>query len=82
MQYNVAWTNLTFDGTCTVYITITAGKTKLDSAKFTVPGVSGAGGYDIGLDRARPTYSGPAVITGKVKCGSSSSSVKANLIFQ
>jgi hypothetical protein len=82
MQYNVAWTNLTFSGTCTVSIVITSGKTVLDKASFKVPGISGAGGYDIGLNRNRPTYSGAALLTGKVKCGAASSSVKANLIFQ
>jgi hypothetical protein len=82
MQYNVAWTNLTYKGTCTVSIAITSGKKVIDSASFNVTGINGAGGYDIGLNRPRPTYSGPAIITGKVKCGTPSSSVKANLIFQ
>jgi hypothetical protein len=82
MQYNVAWTNLTFKGTCTVFMTITSGHTVIDSTSFTVPGISGAGGFDIGLNRNRPTYSGPAVITGKVKCGAASSSVTAHLLFQ
>ena len=82
MQYNVAWTNLSFVGTCTVSIAITSGKTVIDSASYKVPGISGAGGFDIGLDRSRPTYSGNAVLTGKVKCGKPSSSVTAALIFQ
>ncbi len=82
MQYNVAWTNLTFKGTCMVFITITSGHTVIDSASFKVPGISGAGGFDIGLNRGRPAYSGPALITGKVKCGKPSSSATANLIFQ
>jgi hypothetical protein len=82
MQYNVAWTNLTYKGTCTVSISITSGKKVIDSASFNVTGINGAGGYDIGLNRPRPTYSGPAIITGKVKCGKPSSAVKANLMFQ
>jgi len=82
MQYNVAWSNLTFKGTCTVFITIMSGKTVLDSASAQVPGISGAGGYDIGLNRPRPTYSGSAVLTGKVKCGTASSSATANLMYQ
>jgi hypothetical protein len=82
MQYNVAWSNLSFVGTCTVSIAITSGKTVIDSASYKVPGISGAGGFDIGLDRSRPTYSGNAVLTGKVKCGKPSSSVTAALIFQ
>jgi hypothetical protein len=82
MQYNVAWTNLTFKGTCTVYVSITSGTKVIDSASFKVPGITGAGGFDIGLDRKRPTYSGAALITGKVKCGAKASSVESNLIFQ
>jgi hypothetical protein len=82
MQYNVAWTNLTFKGTCTVYISITSGTKVVDSASFKVPGITSEGGYDIGVNRPRPTYSGAALITGKVKCGAKSSSVESNLIFQ
>ena len=82
MQYNVAWTNLTYKGTCTVSISITSGKKVIDSASFNVTGINGAGGYDIGLNRPRPTYSGPALITGRVKCGTPSSAVTAHLMFQ
>jgi hypothetical protein len=82
MQYNVAWTNLTYKGSCTVSIAITAGKKVIDSASFNVTGINGAGGYDIGLNRPRPTYSGAAILTGKVKCGVPSSMVHAPLVFQ
>jgi hypothetical protein len=82
MQYNVAWTNLTYKGSCTVSIVITAAKKVIDSASFNVTGINGAGGYDIGLNRPRPTYSGPAVLTGKVKCGAPTSMVHATLMFQ
>jgi hypothetical protein len=82
MQYNVAWTNLTYKGSCTVSIAITAGKKVIDSASFNVTGINGAGGYDIGLNRPRPTYSGQAVLTGKVKCGVPTSMVHAPLMFQ
>jgi hypothetical protein len=82
MQYNVAWTNLTYKGSCTVSIAITSGKKVIDSASFNVPGINSAGGYDIGLNRPRPTYSGPAMIAGKVKCGVPTSIVHAVLMFQ
>jgi hypothetical protein len=82
MQYNTSWTNLTFQGTCTVAIAITSGTKLIDSASYNVPGIKGAGGYDIGLNRNRPVYSGRALLTGKVTCGAPSSSVTANLIFQ
>jgi hypothetical protein len=65
-----------------VTIAITNGGTVIDTASFTVPGINGAGGYDIGLNRNRPAYSGTALLTGKVSCGGHSSKATAALIFQ
>jgi hypothetical protein len=82
MQYNVSWTNLLWNGSCTATFTITAGTQVLDTFGATVSGVSGAGAYDLGFNRNRPTYSGPAVLMGTIKCGRRSSSTTAHLIFQ
>lgn len=81
-QYNLSWTNLTFKGSCKVAIALTSGKTLIDSASFNIPSISGSGGFDIGLNFKAESFSGPAIVTGKLTCGGKSSSVKASLIFQ
>ncbi|MBD5653549.1 MAG: hypothetical protein IAI50_00010 [Candidatus Eremiobacteraeota bacterium] len=81
-QYNVSWTDLTFKGKCTVYITIASGKTVIQSQNYPVSGITAPGAYDLGFNFAAVTYSGPAMATGKVTCGKTSSSVTARLIFE
>jgi hypothetical protein len=81
-QYNLAWTTLTFKGTCKIAIVLASGKTKIDSVSFNVPGVNPQGAYDIGLNFKAESFSGPALATGKLTCGSKSSIVTAHVIFQ
>ena len=81
-QYNVSWTNLTFKGTCYASFAATSGSTVISKATTKVPGVSGAGSYDWGWVANPATFSGKALLTGKVRCGKKTSTTTANLIFQ
>ncbi len=80
-NYTVTLTDLSYTGTCTFSIAITAGTQKLDSASYKVK-VSAPGPYVYTWNRPRPTYSGSAFLTGKVTCAGASSSAKSTLIFQ
>jgi hypothetical protein len=82
-QYTIAYTNLSFKGTCTLAWAITSGSKTVD--KFSAPlTLDQAGGFVLyGLNRARPKFSGTAVLTGRVTCGKGAAqTAKANMIFQ
>jgi len=82
-QYNVAWTNLHFTGTCTVAVVITSGTKVLEGAHSPVPGIGGGvGSFDWGFALAPISFKGPAVLAGKVTCGKVASVAKTKLIFQ
>lgn len=83
-QYNVTWTNISFAGNCKVSVATASGKTKIQSASATVKGItSGLGTYDYAFPLEHPSsYSGPAVLTGEVKCGSETQTTTASLIYE
>lgn len=80
-QYNVSWTNISSTGTCVVSYAVTSGKTKISGASTKV-NESGGGAYDWGWQAKPVTYSGPAVVTGKVVCNGKFSKATAKMIFQ
>jgi hypothetical protein len=80
-QYNISWTNLTYSGSCTASYAVAAGKTSISKNSVKL-NVSGEGAYDWGWVANPITYSGPAVLTGKVACGGKISAVHATIIFQ
>jgi hypothetical protein len=81
-QYNVSWTDLTYNGACTVFVSVASGKTVIGSAQFKATGITGPGAYDLGFNLASTTFSGSAMATGKVKCGSKTSTASAPVIFE
>jgi hypothetical protein len=69
-QYTLSFTDITFKGTCKLAWAIAAGKKVIDQFAVTVK-ITQAGGFALyGINRGRPSYSGSAVLTGKVTCGS------------
>ena len=69
-QYTLSFTDITFKGTCKLAWAIAAGKKVIDQFAVTVK-IPQAGGFALyGVNRGRPSYSGSAVLTGKVTCGS------------
>ena len=80
-QYNISWTNVSFNGTCKVTLDITAGGKTLDSASANVPGISSAGSYVWAFARLHPTYTGSATATGKIKCGSTTQKTSTTMLF-
>lgn len=81
-QYNVSWTNIRYSGTCRVAIAITEGSHVLEGAFSVVPGIAGTGSFDWAFVRAPLNYHGPAILLGKVTCGTHASEAKAKLIFE
>jgi hypothetical protein len=82
-QYSLAYTNISFTGKCKLAWSIGAGKKVVDAFSTTVT-LAQAGGYVLyGLDRNRPKYSGPAVLTGRVTCGKGpAQTAQAPMYFQ
>ncbi len=80
-QYNVAWTNLSFSGTCAVSYAVASGTTVISKNSAKVK-VSGEGGYDWAWASAPVTFSGAAVLTGKVVCDKEKSTVTAAMMFE
>jgi hypothetical protein len=83
-NYLVSWTTLNFYGSCHVSVAITAGGTVIDSFAYTFKGL-GDGAFDAWADRAATGYSGPALVTGKVKCygrKTFASTAKTSVLFQ
>lgn len=82
-QYSLAFTNLSFKGTCKLAWSITHGTKVIDKFSASLK-LTQAGGFVLyGLNRARPSYSGAALLTGKVQCGSGAAqTAQAPLYYQ
>jgi hypothetical protein len=81
-QYSVAFTDVSYKGTCTFTWTIVNGAKTIDtfSAKLDIP--QAGGWYVYGTDRAPESYSGSATVTGQVACGSHKQSASAPMLFE
>lgn len=81
-QYSVAFTDVSYKGTCTFTWTIADGAKTIDtfSAKLKIP--KAGGWYLYGTDRNPEAYSGSATVTGQVACGSHKQSASAPMVFQ
>lgn len=80
-EYSVSFTDISYKGKCKLAWSITSGKKIIDSFSATIK-LTSAGGFVLyALNRARPSYSGLAQLTGKVTCGSSQI-LQAPLEFQ
>jgi hypothetical protein len=81
-QYSMSYSNIAYKGKCKLAWVISSGKKIVDSFSATI-NLPSAGGYVLyALNRNRPTYSGPATLTGKVTCSVHSQSTTAPLYFQ
>ncbi len=82
-QYTISFTDITNTGNCTLSWAIASGKTKIDAFSYLLKSPAGGSSYVIAFNRNRPSYSGAAVLTGKVACtGSGSQSVTTTMYFQ
>jgi hypothetical protein len=80
-QYAMSFTDITFKGNCKLAWSIAAGKKVIDS--FSTKTSAKAGTFKMfGFDRNRPSYSGSAVLMGKVTCGPTSQTTQTTLYFQ
>ncbi len=81
-QYVLAFTDVSYKGSCTLTWTIAGGAKTIDtfSARVKIP--QAGGWYLYGTNRNPETYSGPATLTGKVACGSHKQSTTAPMAFQ
>jgi hypothetical protein len=82
-QYSLSFSVLKLDTKCKLAWAIADGKKVIDSFAVTLK-IKGTGGYVLyGINRARPSYSGAAELTGKVTCGKAGSqTTQAPLYFQ
>lgn len=82
-QYTLSFSVLKLDTKCKLAWAITSGKKVIDSWSVDLK-VKGKGGYVVyGLNRPWPSYSGSALLTGKVTCGKAGSqTTQAPLYFQ
>ncbi|HZV76267.1 MAG TPA: hypothetical protein VFF63_00755 [Candidatus Babeliales bacterium] len=81
-QYTLSFTDIAYKGTCKLDWTIASGKKVIDSFSVTLK-LKSAGGFVLyGVDRGRPSYSGPATLTGKYACGKETGSAEAPLEFE
>jgi hypothetical protein len=59
------------------------GKHVIEGAYSVIPGIGGGiGSYDWGWARPPVNYNGPAVLLGKITCGTHASEAKTKLIFE
>jgi hypothetical protein len=82
-QYSLSFTDISFTGKCKLSWAITAGKKVVDKFAATL-NLPSAGGFVLyALNRARPAYSGAALLTGTVSCGTTGTQkTQAPLYFQ
>ena len=82
-QYTLSFSVLKLDTKCKLAWAIADGKKVIDSFAITLK-IKGTGGIVLyGLNRTRPTYSGPAELTGKVTCGKAGSqTTQAPMYFE
>jgi hypothetical protein len=81
-QYDMSFTDISFTGNCKLAWSIAAGSKVLDAFSQKTK-VEQAGGFVLyGFNRKRPSYSGSAVLAGKVTCGAGSQTTQAALYFQ
>jgi hypothetical protein len=82
-QYAISFSNISNKANCTLSWSIAAGKTILDHFAVIVKTPTVNSSYIYGVNRARPKYSGAAILSGKVLCtGAGFDIVTAPLIFQ
>jgi hypothetical protein len=82
MQYVLSLSINSASGTCTAAVTVAAGKTKLYAASQTLSGLSGGPGtIEVFFTQAPITYTGPAMVAGKLTCNGLTSVVRAPLLF-
>ena len=80
-NYYLSFTSVSFKGKCTLAWAITSGKKVVD--KFSGPATVGSTGvYFYGASRSRPSFSGSAVLTGKLTCGGKAQTTTAPMQFQ
>lgn len=82
-EYTLAFSVLRLNTKCKLAWAIADGKKVIDSFAVTLK-IKGTGGYVVyAQSRKRPSYSGPAELTGKVTCGKAGSqTTQAPLYFQ
>lgn len=81
-QYSIAFTDVSYKGSCTLSWIVANGAKTIDSFAATVKIQKAGGWYLYGTNRNPVTYSGPATLTGKVACGSHKQSTTAPMAFQ
>jgi hypothetical protein len=81
-QYSISFTDVNYEGKCTVAWAITNGAKTIDSFSASFNLTSKGGFVLYALNRNRPAYHGGATLTGKVTCGKSKPSLSAPLHFQ
>jgi hypothetical protein len=81
-QYNITWTVVTQTGKCTAAYAITSGSRTIETQKKTGIDLSGAGGYDWAfVEKTLSKFTGAAVLTGTITCGTTSSAATAPMYF-
>lgn len=82
MQYVLSLSINTASGTCTAAVTVAAGNKKLYSASDTLTGLSGGPGtIELFFSQAPISYTGPAIVAGKLTCNGMTGVVRAPVLF-
>jgi len=82
MTYTLSTSINSASGTCTAAVSVAAGKTKLFAASDKLTGLSGGPGtIELWFTQAPITYTGVAILAGKLTCNGQTSVVKAPLLF-
>lgn len=81
-QYTISFSDISYKGKCKLAYAIVSGTKKtIDSFSATLDLKTDGGFVLYSVARARPKYSGPATLTGKVTCGKASQSLQVPLQF-
>jgi len=82
MTYLLSLSINSASGTCTAAVTVAAGKTKLYAASEKISGLSGGPGtIELWFSQAPITYTGVAMVAGKLTCNGQTGVVRAPLLF-
>ncbi|MFY9740233.1 MAG: hypothetical protein WAK11_14460 [Candidatus Cybelea sp.] len=81
-QYEISFTDVSYKGKCKLSWTITSSRKTIDSFSASLNPTSSGGFVIYAVARSRPSYSGPATLTGKYDCGKNSASTQEPLYFE
>jgi hypothetical protein len=82
MTYSLSLSINSASGTCTSAVSVAAGNKKLYAGTYTLSGLSGGPGtIEVFFSQAPISYTGPAIVAGKLTCNGMTGVVRAPVLF-